>query len=268
MSDQPLDTAAPVPSSPGRALAGARQARGMTVTEVALRLKFSPRKIEALEADRYDALPGATIARGMIRAYAKLVDLDPKPLVAAFQRELREGPATMAMRPQAMGVPFPRERRRGSLVYVLLSAVVVIAVGSVVLEWMLGPEVPPPAAPRPAQQAAAPGPTRPPAAAPAPQAAPPVPVVMVEQSPVRETIVTAKRIELVFNDESWVEIRDAQGRVVFSQLNPPGTSRKVEGSAPFSVVIGNAAGVRLRYNDSDIDLAPHTRIDVARLTLK
>jgi len=88
MSDQPLETAATAaPSSPGRALAAARQARGMTVTEVALRLKFSPRKIEALETDRFDALPGPTIVRGMIRSYAKLVGLDAKPLVEALHQQ-------------------------------------------------------------------------------------------------------------------------------------------------------------------------------------
>jgi cytoskeleton protein RodZ len=269
MSDQPLETAAAAPSSPGRALAAARQARGMTVTEVALRLKFSPRKIEALEADRYDALPGPTIVRGMIRGYAKLVGLDPKLLVGALQQQLGEGPSTMAMRPQAMDVPFPREPRRGSFVYVLLSAVVVIAVGSVVLEWVLRPGTPPAAAPRPAQQVPAPAPVAP-VVAPAPEA-PPVSVVMMEQSPaaqLREALLAGKRIEMVFNEESWVEIRDAEGRIVFSQLNAAGTRRKVEGVAPFSLVIGNAAGVKLRYNDAEIDLTRYTRIDVARLTLK
>jgi len=270
MSDQPLETAAAAaPSSPGRALAAARQARGMTVTEVALRLKFSPRKIEALEADRFDALPGPTIVRGMIRGYAKLIGLDATPLVEALQQQLKDGPVTTMMRPQAMDVPFPREPRRGSFVYVLLSVVVVIAVGSVVLEWVLRPDAPPAAAPRPVQRTPAPVPAAP-VAAPAPEA-PPVPVVMVEQSPaaqLREAILAGKRIELVFSEESWVEIRDADGRIVFSQLNPAGTRRKVEGAAPFSLVIGNAAGVKLRYNDAEIDLTPHTRIDVARLTLK
>jgi cytoskeleton protein RodZ len=244
----------------------------MTVTEVALRLKFSPRKIEALESDRYEILPAPTIVRGMIRGYAKLVGLDPKPLVAGLQRELEQGPPTTAIRPRAMDVPFPREPRRGSLVYVLLSALVVVAVGSVVVEWLLRPDAPPDA-PRPVARAA---PAPAPLATPTP-AAPAVPVVIREQTPapvpvavpeLRESIVTAKRIELVFTDESWVEIRDAEGRVVFSQLNAPGTRRKVEGAAPFSLVIGNATGVRLRYNDADIDLAPYTRIDVARLTLK
>jgi len=269
MSDQPLETAAAAaPSSPGRTLAAARQARGMTVTEVALRLKFSPRKIEALEADRYDALASPTIVRGMIRGYAKLVGLDPKPLIGALQRELGQGPVTMAMRPQAMDVPFPREPRRGSFVYVLLSVVVVIAVGSVVVEWALRPETPTAAAPKPALQAPVPAPAAVPA--PAPEA-PPVSVVMVEQNPaaqLREAILAGKRIEMVFSEESWVEIRDAEGRVLFSQLNSAGTRRRVEGVAPFSLVIGNAAGVTLRYNDAEIDLAPYTRTDVARLTLK
>jgi cytoskeleton protein RodZ len=239
----------------------------MTMTEVALRLKFSPRKIEALEADRFDALPGATIVRGMIRSYAKLVGLDPAPLIEGLRQHPEQGPATVLMRPRTMDVPFPRKPRRGSLVYVLLSAVVVIAVGGVVLEWRLRPDEPPAAVFRPAPRAPAPAA---PVTAPAPEV-PPVPVVTVEQSAaagLRETTVTAKRIELVFTDESWVEIRDAEGRVVFSQLNAPGTRRRVEGAAPFSLVIGNAAGVRLRYNDADIDLAPFTRVDVARLTLK
>jgi cytoskeleton protein RodZ len=83
-----------------------------------------------------------------------------------------------------------------------------------------------------------------------------------------ETVLHAKRIELVFDRESWVEIKDADGRIVFSQINPPGSRRKVVGEAPFSIVIGNATGVKLRYNDSDVDLAPFTRTDVARLTLE
>jgi cytoskeleton protein RodZ len=270
MDDRAPETAPANRSSPGSALAAARQARGMTVTEVALRLKFSPRKIEALEADRLDVLPGSTLVRGMVRSYAKLVGLDAKPLLEALQLQLGRTPSVM--RPETMDVPFPREPRRGSFVYVLLSAVVVIAVGSVVIEWLLRPDEPPAVVSKPAPRgpvAATPSPV----VAPAPEVvpAPPPLEVATEQGPIpgmRASIVMAKRIELVFTDESWVEIRDAEGRVLFSQLNQPGTRRKVEGAAPFSLVIGNATGVQLRYNDADVDLAPFTRTDVARLTLK
>ena len=111
--------------------------------------------------------------------------------------------------------------------------------------------------------------TSPVTAAAAPPAPAPSPAVGERRSPLqRETVLHAQRIELVFDRESWVEIKDADGRIVFSQLNPPGSRRNVVGEAPFSIIIGNATGVKLRYNNADVDLAPYTRTDVARLTLK
>jgi len=293
MSDAATPAQPDEPKSPGRLLAAARQARGMTVTEVALRLKFSPRQIEALEADRYDVLRGPAMVRGMIRTYARLIGADPGPLLDALQQRLNTGPATM--QPRAMEVPFPRATPKGSLVYVMLSTVVVIAVVSVIVEWALRPGTTPaavaparapvpatqretvPAVPReavppppPAVEPAAPttamlvpAPPAPSAPAPAPAAGERRPSLMQH-----ETVLNAKRIELLFDRESWVEIKDAEGRIVFSQLNPPGSRRNVVGEAPFSIIIGNATGVKLRYNNTDVDLAPFTRTDVARLTLK
>jgi cytoskeleton protein RodZ len=274
MSDMQDETAA-APLSPGRKLAAARAARGWTVTEIALRLKFSPKQIEALEADRYDALAGPAFVRGMVRAYAKLVGADADALVA----ELRASPLTRigptVTGPHGMGVPIPRKPRKGSLIYVALSILVVIAVGGVLAEWFLRPTDPQRvAAARPAVPASPATPAAPaqrevvtPLAVPAVKTPAPAAPAPAPGARTVDTVLTAKRIELSFNRESWVEIRDAEGRIVFSQLNPPGTRREVEGVAPFSVVIGNAHGVRLRYNESDVDLLPFTRTDVARLTL-
>jgi cytoskeleton protein RodZ len=142
MSD-PADSAAPAPRTPGRQLAAVRVARGLTVTEIALRLKFSPKQIEALETDRYEALAGPAFVRGMVRAYAKLVGADADALVA----QLRASPLTAAgptvTGPRGMGVTIPRQTRRGSLVYVVLSVLVVVAVGGVLVEWLLRPTEPP-----------------------------------------------------------------------------------------------------------------------------
>ena len=74
-------------------------------------------------------------------------------------------------------------------------------------------------------------------------------------------------VRLDFDDESWVEIRDRNERVIFSQLNRPGTQQLVHGLPPFSIVVGNAHGVRLIYDDRPVDLTLHTKIDVARLIL-
>jgi len=77
-----------------------------------------------------------------------------------------------------------------------------------------------------------------------------------------------RRVTLEFEDESWVEIRDRDGKLLLFQLNPPGTRQVVRGLPPLSFVIGNAHGVRLTYNDRAVDLAGHTKTDVARLTLE
>jgi cytoskeleton protein RodZ len=77
-----------------------------------------------------------------------------------------------------------------------------------------------------------------------------------------------RRITLVFDQESWVLVRARDGKVLISQLNPAGSELVVEGRPPFDVVIGNAAHVRVRYDDRDVDLAPHMKIDVARLKLE
>jgi cytoskeleton protein RodZ len=77
-----------------------------------------------------------------------------------------------------------------------------------------------------------------------------------------------RQVRLVFEQESWVEIRDRSGRAIFSQLNPPGTEQRVNGRPPLAVVVGNAQGVRLTYDERPVNLAQHTKVDVARLTLQ
>jgi cytoskeleton protein RodZ len=75
-------------------------------------------------------------------------------------------------------------------------------------------------------------------------------------------------VKMVFDTQSWVEVRDREDRIVFSQLNPAGAVQIVQGLPPLNVVIGNASGVRVTYNGRQVDLAPHTKIEVARLTLE
>lgn len=73
---------------------------------------------------------------------------------------------------------------------------------------------------------------------------------------------------LRFNDDSWVEVRQADGKILMSQLNHAGAGKALDGAPPLELVIGNAPGVALQYHGSAVDLAPFTRDRVARLTLK
>jgi cytoskeleton protein RodZ len=78
----------------------------------------------------------------------------------------------------------------------------------------------------------------------------------------------ARRMVLNFVEEAWVEVKDADGKVVFSQLNPAGASRMVSGKAPLSLVVGNAHHVRLKIDDRPFDLKPHIGVTVARFSVQ
>lgn len=253
-----------IKDSPGRKLAALRAERGMSLEEVARHVKFSPRQIEALEYDDYAALPGATIVRGMVRSYAKLLGVDPEPLVAELRQRLSPADSPQAASNAAMSVPFPGNRRASHPYFWMIAGLVGAIALLIGAETLLGgrnatvnppapvaaPEKAEPAAP-PVVEAMAPtaaeAPTEPPKPAPLPPG--------------------VKRLVFKFEKPSWVEVRNATGQVLLSQLNQPGTEQTLEGPGPFTLVIGAANGVQLSYNNAPVDLLPHTRVDVARLTL-
>ena len=73
---------------------------------------------------------------------------------------------------------------------------------------------------------------------------------------------------LTYQGPSWTEIRDRSGQLVISRLVAPGSIEPVKGAPPFDIVLGNAHVVTLVFRGKPIDLSPHTRQNVARLTLK
>jgi cytoskeleton protein RodZ len=75
------------PRGVGLRLAQAREGAGYSLAEVAGYLRVRKNYLEAIEAERYDALPGRTYAIGFVRAYAELLGLDAARLVNDFKAE-------------------------------------------------------------------------------------------------------------------------------------------------------------------------------------
>ena len=75
-------------------------------------------------------------------------------------------------------------------------------------------------------------------------------------------------MRFVFDKDSWLEVRDRDNKVVFSQKLGGGAEQMESGNGPLSLVIGYAPGVRLFWRGQPVDLAPHTKGDVARLVLE
>lgn len=330
-------TPAPVAVAEGSPLAVARVAAGLSIADVGRQLKLSGWQVEALESGDYKRLPGPVFVRGFIRNYARLLKIDPAPLLADIAGPAQPVPVTPAAPAPTEAIPFPGQQGFAWKPYALGALVVVAGLvgyeifgedllgtstdsGSVELpQAKVVAESKPLELPTPAAvdveppKSAVTLPTAAPVAPAAVVAAPPVqarpadkvtpPVVKPPEAvlvapslkpapaadvkapispktaevaapaakPATEPRIMAadeRVVRMVFSRESWVEIRDRQGRTIFSQLNPAGSAQSVSGQPPLRLVVGNATGVRLLYNDRSIDLAPYTQVDVARLTLE
>lgn len=269
----------------GAELKQTREARGLSVEDVAQSLKFAPRQIESLEAERFDRLPGPTIARGMVRNYARLLKLEAEPLLERMAP--RAAPAEDSGRLAArfkQPVPFSDSGRRSTLIYAGFSVGVLLLVGVLAYEWQqerAAPEFVAPAQPqRPTPEA-----TRvqePPAVVartqpqpetekPKPQAEKPEPEPekpKIEAEKPKPVPAGMQRLVFRLEKEAWLEVRDGAGRLLVSSLNPAGSERAVSGRPPFELVIGNASGVTLTQNGRPVDIKPHIKVEVARFTLK
>jgi len=272
----------------GEELARARAALGLTVADVAQQLKFAVRQIEALEQGRFEDLPTGTFARGMVRAYGRLLKLDAEALVGRMAARVAAPDNAEAVASAHRPIPITDSARRSNMVYAALSVAILGVIAAVVFEWQRERTsaarlsfVPAAQAPVEAQRAGeadiAASAVRPPNLSPLAAAEP---LQAVASPPAAESGQAADhsappvpasggthRISMKFERESWVQIRGADGKTLISQLNPAGTERTVEGKPPFDLVIGNAQYVRLSYDDRQIDLAPHVKVEVARFTL-
>lgn len=269
--------------SVGAELARVREERGLSISDVAQQLKFAPRQIEALEQERFDRLPGGTFVRGMLRSYARLLKLEPEPLVERIAgRFASPDAATLAAR-YSQPVPFSDNARRSTFVYLALSLGVLTIGGGIAYQWYREHN-------QSAQIAKRPAPPKP-AAASAPRAQPKVadvsaPAEITKTAQTKqasepaavEKVATAKvaktapngavhRLLIQCDEEAWIEVKDANDRMLVSSLNPKGAERMVQSRGPLTLVIGNAPNVRVIHNDRPIDLAPHTKAAIARFTL-
>lgn len=284
----------------GYVLRAAREARGETIHDVAGSLKLTGRQVEALETDRFDLLPGRAFARGFLRNYARHLHLDAAPLLAALDEQAAGDAMDLAPVSNAVGtMPSAGERLRPSSLPVALIAFalfLVVLAGwyfnwfqqpapqdePIVQESVMPPEPAPLEAPPPesppveAAVAAQPGNelTAPQVVTGAPvESGAQVPAAAPESSKAAEEktapeATAGDRLDFRFEREAWFEVRDGDGKVLFSGIGREGTAKEVSGKAPFKLVVGNARYVKLEHNGREIDMIPHIKVTVARFKVE
>ena len=286
----------------GQVLKAARLAQVMSAQDIARQLRLSEKQIEAIEDDDHSKFPNQIFLRGFIRNYAKLVREDTKKF-SQLLGETFPRTSTQAITFSVDGTPFipVHKKSKGNLIIlfivVLVSFLLVYEVyrsggddqktnenieNGTVAETIIQLETEIEQVPEDNQN----------------QFSSVIKSngsdfnVLIEEVEIdqqggdsldkEQKVETALEVEdkpvesggggtlrCKFTGESWVEVKDAEGKKIFSQTSPGNTEETVNGSPPFSLTIGNAASVRLFYNDEPVDLIPHTNTNggVARLSL-
>ncbi len=286
-----MTESAPDKPSAGALLKAARERQGLHIAALAAAIKVTPRKLDALENDRWDELPDATFTRALAQSVCRTLKIDARPVL-----DLLPQPSVVALEPGNGGLNTPFQGRpgrdepglAGAAIRPMVLAAAVLMIAALVV-YFLPPgswsfrEAAPVAASVPvsvaavtvAQPAAAAAsvPVEPPAAAQAAGSAPPASGETVFSAPAPEATASAAEataggpVQLRTTEASWIDVRDANGQVLLSRTVLPGESVGLDGALPIRLVIGNAAATRLGFRGQPVDLAPRTRDNVARVEL-
>lgn len=288
--DRPQETAADPARdstlSAGAILRAARERQGVHIAMLAAAIKVSPRKLDALENDRYDELPDATFTRALAQTVCRALKIDVAPVLA----KLPQG-STSALEQVSAGLNTPFRERPGRAeigsslppMPLVWGGVALLAAAAIVALWPadglrlnLGalPGLAPaasasagdkevPAMPTPATALAAS------VQAAAAASAPDAPIEAVQPAPPVDLAKdSAKGAALVTTEASWIEIVDANGQTLLSRIVAPGETVHVDGALPMKLKVGNARATQLVFHGQVLDLEPFTRDNIARVELK
>ena len=304
MQDQPeLDGQSP--GFPGHLLRQAREEHGLSQKEAARDLHLTSKIINAIEEDDFELIPSFVFARGYIRSYARHVGLDGQALVAEF--DAAYGVPNNSAKPMSTIRKGGQQSKPGDTWVKLISIVFVIGLLAASIVWWqsqngsqmlsqaasVAVETPAgetvvedidaddanldllllatndsevdatvPAAEQTLESEVA-------ASEPVDDAA--VEVAKEQVSKVADVVVllpNQAQLVMVFDKDCWVEVKDGNGKMILSDLYSAGDTIEQVVTAPIEVLLGRSSGVAtMTFDGQAIDLKPHTRKDIARLTL-
>lgn len=266
---------------PGPTLRAARQAMNVEPREVADALNLPLSVVEAIEENDYAQLPNAVFARGYVRSYAKLLELDPDPIVLQFpmpEQSVVENTMSVERASPFASLTATAQRllREQQQLVLVAGAIVVGLLLVMLLVWLLSDSE--------AEAAITPAAANPTTPANAPLVTPGLQPVAPAPGAIQADVVNnttqsvdglvTQRLDagdgtmfFEFTDECWLEVRAADGQVLYSDLGKPSKPLKFTGRGPFSILLGYAPAATLQFNGEAVALAPHTRNNVATLVL-
>ncbi|MBX7229787.1 MAG: helix-turn-helix domain-containing protein [Burkholderiaceae bacterium] len=243
-----------------------RREKGYSLEQIAKQLRISAFQAQALENLDFSQLPRPPYLQGFIRNYCRALDVNPSDYLALANNVVSPPLPVLKNDPQDLAGfdeesdPAATHTRR--MWFAAMFIVVFTSIILLVVEF--GPEQKLnnadnvksllPAVIAPLQTASN-----------LPNAATvkPASVNVLQAVGANEQ----RLIRLTYRGDSWVEIRDAQGVVLTSQLNRRGSEQSLTGYPPLKMVIGAADNVAVEINGKALDLNAFTKENVARLSI-
>jgi len=285
----------------GQRLQTARRALNLTRQDVARELRLGVDIITALEEEDFDVLGAPIFITGYLKNYTRLLKIPVEPILAAYGQVRVESPRLIAdtMPPQA--------GRYSTFLVRLASLLIVLTLLAGLVSWYQGsdytlfstteknveaqiepaqvtplPEIKPELDEVPAVVEAEPESVDAPTAVELPaepivvekviEAVPPqveTTAVVEVEAPADSTQAVDKgdELTLIFNADSWTEVTDSSGQRLVYDLWRAGKQETVYGKSPFTIFIGNASGVEIKYNGELYDFSQHANKNLARFAL-
>jgi cytoskeleton protein RodZ len=87
----------------------------------------------------------------------------------------------------------------------------------------------------------------------------------VSQSGAVDSPSGMSKLEFTASQETWVSVTDATGKEIYNKTLFEGNRESIEAKPPVNITVGNSLGTTLSVNGKSVDLAPHTRVNVAHI---
>jgi cytoskeleton protein RodZ len=280
--------------SAGAMIRRAREASGLHIAALAVSLKVPVKRLEALEADRFELLPNPVFTRALAGSVCRALRMDPADVLDRLPRN--DLPQLAPYDKGSLGayVAPSANHRPAFLPTVSKPAVIggflLICGAAAVLYWPLNNSTQVTPTPASAQGTVATvvttvvtptavEPTAVVAAAPVPIASslPVAPVLAPSPNAVTALSPSAALPEkppttgiVVFSASapSWVEVTDAKGSVLLRRMLSVGEVAGASGVLPLNAVVGRADVTKVQVRGQAFDLAPVARDNVARFEVK
>ena len=263
---------------PGTMLRTARNEKGLDIAKLASDLRVTPNVLEAMESNRFEVFDAPVYAKGFLRKYAAVLDLDPMRVVAAY--EARSGgpaePTHVPVTPAAPRIRIHLPWRRRLPSRRALALVVAVSAALAAAYWYSGyrsaslrsaSTVPAASvrvdtgSDRIAPPAAATKESALPASIPLSGAADVVdPSESVSVShpsvlpDVRQEQITLRGVK-----DAWVEVRGPDGSRLFYDHVRAGEMREVRAAGPWRIYLSNADAVEVSLGAHIVDVPASKR---------